>query len=41
MYKPDSIQSEDGKIALGVLYVDDTREGLCEVQAEKKEAASK
>ena len=41
MYKPDSIQSEDGKIALGVLYVDDTREELCEVQAEKKEAASK
>ena len=33
--------SEDGKITLGVLYEDTHKEELCDVQAEKQEAAKK
>ena len=33
--------TEDGKITLGVLYEDTHKEELCDVQAEKQEAAKK
>ena len=39
--KPGQTEAPDGKIGLGILYVDDTKEELCDVQAEKKEEAKK
>lgn len=40
--KKGETEAPDGKIGLGILYVDDGREELCDVQAEKrKEAAGK
>lgn len=40
--KKGETEAPDGKIGLGILYVDDSREELCDVQAEKrKEAAGK
>lgn len=39
--RPGETEAPDGKIGLGILYVDDSKEELCEVQAEKKEAAVK
>lgn len=41
LLKPGETEAPDGKIGLGILYEDNTREELCEVQAEKKEAARK
>lgn len=39
--KPGQTEAPDCKIGLGILYVDDTKEELCDVQAEKKEEAKK
>ena len=39
--KPGQTEAPDGKIGLGILYVDETKEELCDVQAEKKEEAKK
>ena len=40
--KKGETEAPDGKIGLGILYVDDSREELCDVQGEKrKEAAGK
>ena len=39
--KPGETESPDGKIGLGILLNDNTKEELTEVQAEKKEAAKK
>ena len=39
--KQGETEAADGKIGLGVLYEDNSVEELCEVQAEKKEAAKK
>ena len=41
MPKSGESVSEDGKITLGVLYEDTHKEELCDVQAEKQEAAKK
>ena len=41
LLKPGETEAPDGKIGLGILYEDNTREELCDVQAEKKEAARK
>ena len=37
--KPGQTEAPDGKIGLGILCEDNVKEELCEVQAEKKEAA--
>ena len=39
--KPGETESPDGKIGLGILLNDTCKEELCDVQAEKKEAAKK
>lgn len=41
MLKPGQDTAPDGKIGLGILYVDNSKEELCDVQAEKKEVAKK
>ena len=38
--KKGEAEAPDGKIGLGILYVDDSREELCDVQAEKKKEAA-
>lgn len=37
--KPGQVETEDGRIGLGILLEDNTKEELSDVQAEKKEAA--
>ena len=39
--KPGQTETGDGRIGLGILYVNESVEELCEVQAEKKEVAKK
>ncbi len=39
LLKPGETEAPDGKIGLGILYVDETRDELCQVQQEKREAA--
>ena len=39
--KPGETEAPDGRIGLGILYVDNKKEELCDVQSEKKEVAKK
>ena len=40
LLKKGETEAPDGKIGLGILYEDNSREELCDVQAEKKEEAA-